>query len=491
MAGVELPEPDFGSTDGSTEEANLEATNVESSYKNKSTIEAQDQYAGSQPIFKPTVSDPPSERTVIEKPLISRKKSVTFAEGTKKEDSTISKRQSLPFRPRSEIAPRMRLGDNTFKGERLDHCINADTSKPSPAFSTIDAKSNNKSGNSEPFSAVMPANESPEDAALRRQMIKYNMEEIGSIVAELDIEEDSDFGSDDGSEEDDQAGSSIDEDEDEFGRTKHRVIDDKYRREMLALEKKLSDQFIRNIGPEAGAPELLKNGLSAKVESENQSYEGLQDSKTSPPKEVRFADQLKIHGVPSFTPFGRPGETAGKVENSRLDTPVAERAASSIDRSENPSTKKVSRFKRSRNGSILVDGNSINPHGTLLATASKPPIASTVIERSAPKITSLLPATSLPSIKKSTPSGPHASTIIEHPYSRSTNAPSEPDDLDPSLLYQQVATEYHHMRNRMIQRQGGFLASAEEEANHGRVELTEEGAERKVSRFKAARLKMR
>lgn len=35
-----------------------------------------------------------------DKPTIQRKKSVSFAEGTKKEDATTSKRQGLPLRPR-------------------------------------------------------------------------------------------------------------------------------------------------------------------------------------------------------------------------------------------------------------------------------------------------------------------------------------------------------------------------------------------------------
>ena len=37
-----------------------------------------------------------------DKPAIQRKKSVSFAEGTKKEDATTSKRHSLPLRPRRE-----------------------------------------------------------------------------------------------------------------------------------------------------------------------------------------------------------------------------------------------------------------------------------------------------------------------------------------------------------------------------------------------------
>lgn len=79
----------------------------------------------------------------------------------------------------------------------------------------------------------------------------------------------------------------------------------------------------------------------------------------------------------------------------------------------------------------------------------------------------------------------HANTIIERPYSSHPTAPTGPDDFDPALLQQQVKTEYNKMRNRMIQRQGGF-AAPEDSAE---VPLTEaEGGPKKMSRFKAARL---
>jgi len=61
---------------------------------------------------------------------------------------------------------------------------------------------------------------------------------------------------------------------------------------------------------------------------------------------------------------------------------------------------------------------------------------------------------------------------------------SDPDELDPALLQQEVATEYYRVRNRMIQKQGGF--KNQEDEDH-RVEFDEEGRPKKVSRFKAAR----
>ena len=85
------------------------------------------------------------------------------------------------------------------------------------------------------------------------------------------------------------------------------------------------------------------------------------------------------------------------------------------------------------------------------------------------------------------PTGPEGKTLAPQVIERDVplGTATQPDDLDPQLLQQEVATEYHRMRNRMIQRQGGFLKEDESEI----VPLTEEeGGPKKMSRFKAARL---
>jgi unconventional prefoldin RPB5 interactor 1 len=75
-------------------------------------------------------------------------------------------------------------------------------------------------------------------------------------------------------------------------------------------------------------------------------------------------------------------------------------------------------------------------------------------------------------------------TVVEREIPQDS-VPAEPDELDPHLLHQEVATEYHKMRNTMIQKQGGFMREEESEI----VPFTEEeGGPKKMSRFKAARL---
>lgn len=250
---------------------------------------------------------------------------------------------------------------------------------------------------------VIPPNESPEDAALRRQMIQYNMTEVNNIVAEMDLDDEASDASysDAGSEEIPDDGS-LDEDEDKFGRTKRRVLTDEYLAEMRELEQKLNAKALQNVGPHAP---LDASTLAS-----------------SHPKEEQ----------PPFQP-----------------------ASNGANKSPKPPASKAVRF---------AEELDIQP--------SPPP-----------------PTISPPPTSSQSPKPLHANTIIERPYSPNPNpnttTPADPDDLDPALLQQQVKTEYHQARNRMIQRQGGFTAPEDSPE----VPLSEaEGGPKKMSRFKAARL---
>lgn len=246
---------------------------------------------------------------------------------------------------------------------------------------------------------IIPANESPEDAALRRQMIQYNMSEVNNIVAEMDLDDEaSDASYSDAGSEEMPDDSSLDEEEDKFGRTKRRVLSDEYLAEMRALEQKLNAKAIKNVGP--NAPLKASTSTSGHHQEEqppNQPTSNAANNTPKPParKEVRFAEELDVQPSP-------------------------------------------------------------------------PPPANA-------------PTSQTPNSSKSI----HANTIIERPYSATSSTPAEPDEFDPALLQQEVRTEYHKMRNRMIQRQGGFTAPEE----GPEVPLTEaEGGPKKMSRFKAARL---
>ena len=248
---------------------------------------------------------------------------------------------------------------------------------------------------------VIPANESSEDATLRRQMIEYNMSEVNNIVAEIDLDDEaSDASYSDADSEDIPDDSSLDEEEDKFGRAKRRVLSDDYLAEMRALEQRLNAKAIRNVGPnEPTEASILVNGHETEEQAPNGSPEENANKETKPPatKAVRFASELDIQSSPP------------------------------------PST---------------------SPPPQPPAPSQQRPI--------------------------------HANQIIERPYTTtSSTTPAEPDEFDPALLQQEVRTEYHKMRNRMIQRQGGFTDPDE----GPEIPLTEaEGGPKKMSRFKAARL---
>ena len=78
----------------------------------------------------------------------------------------------------------------------------------------------------------------------------------------------------------------------------------------------------------------------------------------------------------------------------------------------------------------------------------------------------------------------HADVLVERSPNEANGEIQEPDEFDPALMHQGIAVEYHRMRNRMIQRNGGFTNPENDEAEESLLD----GGPRRVSRFKAARL---
>lgn len=335
-----------------------------------------------------------------------------------------------------------------------------------------------------PISMTIPQGESFEDAELRRQMIKYNMEDVGAVVAEMDIDDDESNAWLEGDRDEDQDDSSNEEDEDSFGRTKRRVVSDDYRKEMEALEQKLNGKFTPNVGPRRDEADSVKTEHMGDQNTTNIS--NIQNA----PKSNRSSKVYPAQPI-------QPAQTYFPASSHESSTELS--------------------HKSNRQVAPLKDPSYDHSTAALLPSISKPTVEPNVIERSVPTAASSLHAippssSALKSASKHASTPPIFSThkpssashnsiintaIIERPYistNTDTNTypspPSELDEFDPALLQQQAATEYFRTRNRMIHRQGGFLASAEEEANEGRVPLTEEeGGEKKMSRFKAARLR--
>lgn len=337
---------------------------------------------------------------------------------------------------------------------------------------------------------VIPEGESDEDAELRREMLRYGMTDIAPIVAELEIDEgtgsefDEDeysFGEDDGFEDEDE-----DEDEDEHGRTKSRVVDDKYRKRMQELEARLGIKSSRQIEEEAEAkaagsvpeegiariaiqpaasdpPAPTKQPTKSSIKGGN---EAAQESKPAK-KGVKFANALDIAPERDTTPTPAPVEPKEPYVDPMMSTIVERSPAAQPGTLTASAPKKTSRFKKARAAEPTP-----NPAETQLPVRAKGPAEA--------------PARFLDQEVRTAPNGPDgktlAGTIVERDMPPDT---VEPDEFDATLLHQEAAVEYHRMRNRMIQKQGGFVAEKEEAIEYPE---DEDMSGKRVSRFKAARL---
>jgi unconventional prefoldin RPB5 interactor 1 len=349
--------------------------------------------------------------------------------------------------------------------------------------------------------AIGNPDDTPEEAALRREMVQYGLGEVGAIVAELELEDNGSVISYD----EDQAALSLDSDfdddldledesEDEHGMVKNPVMSRKYLEKMKELEEKHGIKGMQNLGPDTTRlPKEIQNELGklpAAEATRKATLARMAESKAAsksttiqrekgprkPQKKVAFADDLDI--APETTsklltdvPKCRPGglSLVDPVKDS-----IVERQASSkpvaIRQSIDPATsKKPSKFKAAREAT---------PQTPLL-----PPSPTSILLPQPPKKG---PQSSVP------PHKIHAESIIERDITTKPTAPDS-DDVDEAIHRQEIAGEYYKLRNRMIQRQGGFVGDGEAD-NYGE-EITplpmidEDGRERKISRFKAARLK--
>lgn len=372
-----------------------------------------------------------STSTVTSNVAAPAKKSVAFAEDTKPAEE-----------PKADMAHRARRVEQIMQ-----------TAKDQEQHGIVDP--------------VHPVDEDPEDALLRREMLKYGVDEVGAVVAELQLDE----GDDD--EEEDEDWMEEDEDEDDgeydgFGRYKGSIITDEYRQRMLELEQKLGIKSRFTAAAEAKASNDGDDdgeGFDERVGriTIKQGETGLPTSKTtlvpsksnlkqdntsegSGKKGVKFAPSLDISDVPQ----------AAASNNKDVIEPlsdIVERPARASITATAPTTQKPSRFRQEN----VASGNSEPLASFLPQKASRPP-----------------------------PSGPAGMTIADKLVEKETTSnPTEPDDMDDTNIHFEVADEHHRLRKKFIQREGGFL----QENQSATQSLEEEdGGMEPMSRFKAARL---
>ncbi|KAI9718474.1 MAG: hypothetical protein M1828_006719 [Chrysothrix sp. TS-e1954] len=354
-----------------------------------------------------------------------RKKSVSFAEGTKQES-----RNNLPspsMHSYESVAERDTLGQPPVGISKLAQ----ETFPPNVRAIELDDEERPIGVNA----PSRPIDESPEDAAMRREMEQYSLNEVGSIVAQLDMEEGSSSDSYAESDETD------DDDEDDFGLYHGIHMEDAYREKMLELEQKLNANMIQNIGPDpselADVPTKAPNNDSPRVTLP------LSEDKQ---KTVRFAPDVDVAPVPGARTLDKSNPHEANTASSpsfMKDTIVERKTPQTQDHAPSAPAKKASRFKTSRQSG----------RSTSQAPSS---LLSDVQERALPE---------------------------------TAQTPSEPDDMDPEVLDRQVRSEYYRKRNDLIQRQGGFLPKPhEQEGVLDDDNVPRDASGKRVSRFKAARM---
>ena len=407
----------------------------------------------------------------IELPQSSTSESIT----TVPESLPIAGNRSTPEAKATKLTKSVEFAEDTKLGPEIE--------KSKTANRLEDIMSIAKQSEAKPEAPpVIPTNETLEDAALRREMLQYEMSEVGAVVAELNVEDGSDW-------EDEDYGDETTDDEDAYGRSTGRVVDDELRQRMIELEDRLGVRMMENVGKKAsdvdpvqeGIGRVTINGQDATTNSEDVEKDPSAKSENSASKKsVRFSEQLDISPVP------KPVSAPAPIERKAAPvSDIVERTAPVQSTTTSEPQKKQSRFKNAR----AVPGSNINGPLSSTTRQSGPSLPLFPAKPSTPKPFSqsiqFAPAFDNP---QNVPTGPEYRTLAPEVIERDIHLDAtiiEPDDLDPQLLHQEIATEYHRMRNRMIQRQGGFLQKEENEI----VPLTEEeGGPKKMSRFKAARL---
>lgn len=408
--------------------------------------------------------------------------------------------QSAPSQTRKESAARSLKPNPTASGQSatpealpapsvkksVSFSEDVDVSNPPPAKMSVKAKRVDKimktAKEQETISnktPIIPEDEDADDAALRQQMLQYSMGEVGAVVAELELEEvnsDDDSGFDYGDDDFDDDFDDGDE-EDKYGRSTGPIVTDQYRQRMLELEQKLgiksrfteqaeqkedekSEDDTEGIGrivvkreteatPSASKPAPSKSNIKEKQNGDSDSKKG-----------VRFAQALDI---------AHEDEVSAPAPVAK-ETPVIEPLGDVVERTgstgpnETKSTRKPSRFKKTRGENVPSDGIPRGPFG----------IPSRFVQQQQEE-----------QPQRTVPTGPDGATIADTLVERDTSSNvNAPDEFDDTMAHQEVADEYQRMRKKFIHREGGFLKEDESVIQP----LDEADGGEPMSRFKAARL---
>ena len=451
---------------------------------------------------------------------VRRRKSVTFADGTKQappvehrpaRDVQAVKARNTARRIKAEVRGSIDalkkvhhagyIDEQTFdrfRTEYIERLHPVDSSNPKRTTTKRQALASRqqtptvqlpKDGS---FKPIIPNSEPAEDAKLRQEMIKYNMDEVGVVVAEMNLDDDDDDESDHSSAEESteiSAGESTeesehrnssDDDEDQWGISRKHALGEDYVKEMQALERKMNSGSVQNVGPYASIQNLLQAEKELKVGQDGNPVRARAEPASVQPgqKAVRFAKSLDIQEHPPSHINGSQNQPTKARPSMPVSATVTERKPSATNANSIAAPtprRKVSQFKSSK----------------LAAAADSTPHLKFKESNGGQVKTAALSAFTPPARPKMNPTGPLGRThtsVIERPYVENVKKDSvpAPDEFDESFLQQELKMDYHRSRNRMMQRQGGFLGQEEKENEEG--PLVDENS-KKISKFKAARLR--
>ncbi|KAK1716494.1 uncharacterized protein CLUP02_14041 [Colletotrichum lupini] len=327
---------------------------------------------------------------------------------------------------------------------------------------------------------VIPEDESEEDAFLRREMLKYGMEEVGQVVAELNLEDGDGSADDDEDWEYEYSDLEDDDEEDKFGRSTSSVLDDGYHQRMLELEKRLGvkSRFTQKSEADDQESDEDQQGIGRIIVNSGDRGKAVEAAKPSPvpttsilrtssptdadesKKSVRFAQSLDV--APDSVP---DTAAAPPTVPQPPPEPIVEPLSDIVERTgparqaEAKSTRKASRFKKQKAAPTVVDDGFV-PMGPR-------DVPSRFIDQDRP----------------TAPTGPEGKTLADAVVEKESK-PQDENAFDEDFIDQDLADEYHRQRRNFIQKQGGFL---QEDTSVVRP-LDEADGGQRISKFKAARL---
>ncbi|KIW12314.1 hypothetical protein PV08_09591 [Exophiala spinifera] len=346
-----------------------------------------------------------------------------------------------------------------------------------------------------------------EEAQLRREMLEYSrgMDEVGAIVAELDLEDDgSDISYDD---QDDtfELDSDMEYDDDDFedneseddnGKSRNRLtVPRAYRKKMEELQEKLG---LKNVGPgseipgldEQSRPSAAEAARKAALARHDQSTKSnlkssvKQDDTLAKPKvskkKVAFSSELDIApSEPSISTRSNPETSRQESTSTSAGRPITDSVVERQPQAEDATgpdsapipPRKQSRFKSARQ--------------------AQPPAPLPAAPRAA--LSENAEAQSNKSDHHPPPSVIISRDLVERPSPKTTHAP-DPNDFSEESHRREIAMEYQKHRMKRIHAQDRAFVGDGEDDNYGEMITSgkgrgQEGATGgRVSRFKAARL---